>query len=110
MISQINNIVLLLELASILAGETPACPIEAKISAADVWEVNSVWYGRGNAQFIDYQVAFGYKYHPNPTPGAKYFIHPNDAKKMRSFLKELIKEWVCVDAHGNVVTIVQAWK
>lgn len=91
-----RNLLLALELARILAGETPTCPIEAKISAAYVWEVNKVWYAEGEPTALDYYVALNYTKHPNPTPNAKFFVSPADVKNM-PFLGDMLQEWVCID-------------
>lgn len=89
-----KNLLLILELARILAGETPTCPIEAKISAAYVWEVNKVWYANKEPTALDYYVAFNYTKYPNPTPGAKFFVNKTDVKNM-PFLGDMLQEWIC---------------
>lgn len=91
-----KNLLLVLELARILAGETPTCPIEAKVSAAYVWEENKVWYGNSEPTALDLYVAFNYTKYPNPTPGAKFFVSPTDVKNM-PFLNDILEEWVCID-------------
>lgn len=91
-----KNLLLALELARILAGETPTCPIEAKISAAYVWETNKVWYGSGKPTAFDLYVALNYTNHDNPSPGAKFFVSPADVKNM-PFLNDMLDEWICKD-------------
>ena len=89
-----KELLVALQLARILAGETPGCPVEAKISAAHVYQVNDVWYGDANPQPADIWIAFNWSKTKNPTPGAQYFVSPADVKKM-PFLKKMLREWHC---------------
>lgn len=46
----LTNLLLLLELARIIAGETPGCPLQAKIAVGHVHSRNEVWYGPRHTQ------------------------------------------------------------
>ena len=69
-----QELILVLALAATLSGETPACSIEAKVGAAYVYEVNSTWFASNTPSAEDIYVAFWYRNHDNPAPGAKYFM------------------------------------
>lgn len=90
------------ELARIIAGETPGCPVAAKLAVANVHERNSVWYGNSDPGLIDLWIATHWRAYPDPSFGAQYMIHPKDRVKM-PWLKYQTNEWRC---NG---TEVQTW-
>jgi len=92
----LRELIIALELARILAGETPGCPVETKVAAAYVWKVNKVWYGDAEPQAIDIWVALNWEEQENPTPDAEFFVHPTDVKRM-PFLNKMLQEWHCKD-------------
>ena len=91
-----------LALARILAGETPDCPVEAKIAAAHVHSRNVVWFGDGEPTATDLAVALVWRSWPDPARGAGFFIGPGDARRM-PWLRERTGRWVCAG------TWVEAW-
>lgn len=82
----------MLELARIIAGEAPGCPIDAKIAVAKVvynrrnqgvveqW--SDGWFGNRDPQQIDFAVAVLHSAFPDPSRGAVYLIGPGDKEKM----------------------------
>lgn len=92
-----------LALARILAGETPGCPVEAKVAAAHVHSRNVVWFGDGEPTATDLAVALVWRSWPDPTDGAGFFVGPGDARRM-PWLRERTGRWVCDG------TWVEAWR
>lgn len=97
------DLVLALALARVLAGETPGCPVEAKIAAAHVHSRNAVWFGDAEPAKTDWAVALVWATLPDPSDGAQYFIGPGDAARM-PWLQERTARWEC----GG--TWVEAWR
>jgi hypothetical protein len=95
--------------ARVIAGETPGCPVEAKLAAAHVaanrleMGLNGGWYGDADPKAIDVAVALYWQRFPDPTDGALYFIGPGDIDKM-PWLKQRTGRWEC--AH----TWVESWQ
>lgn len=99
----LTNILLLLELARIIAGETPGCPLQAKIAVGHVHSRNAVWYGRATPSALDWYAALNWQNYPDPTHGAGHLIHPDDRDRM-PWLTKQTAAWTC--AH----TAVEAWR
>lgn len=89
-------------LAAVLAGETPGCPVEAKIAAAHVASRNEVWFARATPGAVDLAVALVWEALPDPTAGAGYFIGPGDAARM-GWLEQRTGRWECAG------TWVESW-
>lgn len=104
-----RGLLLALELARVLAGETPGCDVEAKIAAAHVFANRQAagivggWFGDGEPTAMDIAVALTWNEFPDPTNGALFFVGPGDGAKM-PWLRERTGRWVCPG------TWVEAWK
>lgn len=98
-----------LELARVLAGETPGCGVEAKIAAAHVFanrqEAGIVggWFGDGEPTALDVMVALRWQEWPDPTDGALFFLGPGDGERM-PWLVRRTGRWVCPG------TWVESWQ
>ena len=104
-----KTILIALELARVIAGETPGCSIEAKLAVAHV-AANRIeagivggWFGDADPEPIDRVVALFWHKTPDPTDGALYLIGPGDIDKM-PWLKQRTGRWEC--AH----TWVESWR
>lgn len=84
-----------LELARIIAGETPDCPFEAKLAVAHVYQRNQVWFGDGEPTRLDIEAALTWQQYPDPTDGAVFLIGPGDAVKLAGLLGERTGRWEC---------------
>lgn len=79
---------LVMALARVLAGETPGCPVEAKVAAAHVWHnrteagIAGGWFGDAEPTALDWHVALNWMNHEDPTDGSLWFIHPDDRERM----------------------------
>ena len=96
-----------LELARVIAGETPGCSVEAKLAVAHV-AANRVeqgivehpldgWFGDADPEPIDFLVALYWHKLPDPTGGAIWMIGPGDNlpwKKTRTGRWECPATWV----------------
>ena len=95
-----------LELARILAGETPGCPVDAKIAVAQVWQarqdagIEGGWFGYDDPTTTDLAVALTWQAWPDLIHGALYAVGPGDAERM-DWLDKPTGEWVC---NGTTVT------
>jgi len=96
----VRTILIALELARVIAGETPGCPVEAKLAVAHVAAnrievgIKGGWFGDADPQPIDTAVARLWDRFPDPTDGALYLIGPGDAVKM-PWLRERTGRWDC---------------
>jgi len=70
------------ELASVIAGETPTCSLEARIAVAHVYQVNDTWYGYAQPQALDWYAALYWERYPDPTNGATFMFGPGDLAKV----------------------------
>jgi len=108
--SWISTLLLIIELARVLAGETPGCPVEAKIAAAHVAAnrieagIEGGWFGDADPEQVDIAVSVYWNRFPDPTDGALYFIGPGDAVKMPWLQERTTKRYQCDG------TWVEAWK
>jgi hypothetical protein len=96
----LTTIIIALALARIMAGETPGCPVEAKVAIGHVYHnritagVDGGWFGDAEPTALDTQVALTWHAWPDPTDGALYAIGPGDAAKM-PWLKTRTGRWDC---------------
>lgn len=98
-----RHFLLLLELARIMAGETPGCTLDAKIAVGHVHSRNTVWFARATPTAMDWYAALTWQDYDDPTHGAGYLIHPADRKNM-PWLKKQTAAWTCLH------TTIQAWR
>jgi hypothetical protein len=103
----IQSTILIVELARVIAGETPGCSVEAKLAVAHV-AANRVeqgivehpldgWFGDADPKPIDLIVALHWRGTPDPTDGAVWMIGPGDNllwKKTRTRRWECPATWV----------------
>ncbi len=98
----IETVLITLQLARVIAGETPGCPIEAKLAVAHV-AVNRVeqgmvehlldgWFGDADPTSIDLAIALYWYKLPDPTDGAIWMIGPGDNLPWK---KERAGRWEC---------------
>lgn len=103
-----RTLIVALELARIIAGEAPGCPIDAKLAVAHVASRNSVWFGDADPALVDLLVALKWQDWPDPTGHAVYLIGPGDARKM-PFLGPKTGNWQCkgtfLEAHRARETV-----
>ncbi len=96
-------------LASVIAGEAPGCPFEAKLAVAHVYHnrieqgIEGGWFGKALPTPDDLDAARYYWMHPDPTDGALYLIGPGDREKM-PWLRERVRRFECAG------TWLEAWK
>ncbi len=96
-----------LELAHILAGETPGCPVDAKVAVAQVYharidaQIIGGWFGWNDPTATDLAVALTWQAWPDLTAGALYAVGPGDAERM-GWLDKPTGEWRC---QNTTVTI-----
>lgn len=103
-----------MSLASVIAGETPACSFDSKIAVAWVWynritanlqsEAGEGWFGQRQPLARDWLAAVSWSLFSDPTEGALYMIGPGDGQKM-PWLRERIRRWDCAGSD-----FVEAWK
>lgn len=101
----IKALVAAMELARIIAGETPGCPLPAKLAVGHVHARNSVWYGDRAPSAVDLWVALTWNDWPDPTAGAQYLLGPGDAAKVAQHLGPRTAHWQCA---GTFVEAYQA--
>lgn len=85
-----SKLLLILAMARIIAGEAPACPLEAKIAVANVMQnrtaagITGGWYGDREPEAADIAVAWlaAQGRLPQLAPDALYAIGPGDKAKM----------------------------
>lgn len=98
----VETILLALQLARVIAGETPGCPVEAKLAVAHV-AANRVeqgivthpldgWFGNADPEPIDLIVALHWRSTPDPTGGAIWMLGPGDRLP---WTKERTGRWEC---------------
>lgn len=98
-----------LALASILAGETPGCELEAKIAGAQVAQnrlaagIAGGWMAQAAPEPADVAAAVLATRWPDLVDGALYFIGPGDARRM-PWLQMRTGRWDCPG------TWVEAWR
>lgn len=104
-----RTLLLALALARIVAGETPGCPIEAKIAAVQVAEnriaagIDGGWFGDAEPALEDWLAVEWAAAAPDLVYGALYFIGPGDAERM-PWLRERTGRWKCA------ATWVESWR
>ena len=95
-----------LELARILAGETPGCPVDAKVATAQVWQarqdagIMGGWFGYDDPTTTDLAVALTWQAWPDLVGDALYAVGPGDAERM-PWLKHPTGHWEC---DGTTIT------
>lgn len=100
---------LLVSLAWIIAGETPGCPLPAKIAAVQVYQnrqaagIEGGWFGWAEPGQDDVLAVRAARWWPDLVDGALFFIGPGDAGRM-PWLTERTGRWVC---RG---TWVESWR
>lgn len=96
-----------LELAHVLAGETPGCPIDAKVAVSQVYanrqqaQIVGGWFGWDTPTATDMAVALTWHEWPDLAHGALYAVGPGDAERM-DWLKRPMGEWSC---NATTVTV-----
>lgn len=101
-----RELLIVLQLARIIAGEAPGCSMEAKLAVAKVAdnrvtqevvrEWRDGWYGDRDPETIDVVVAMLRNTMPDPTGGAVNLIGPHDKAKMPWLeTMEMSGRWVC---------------
>jgi hypothetical protein len=98
----IKTLLMALELARVITGETPGCSLEAKLAVAHV-EANRQdrkivdeplegWFGDADPEPVDLIVALHWRSLPDPTGGAIWMIGPGDHLP---WPKEKTGRWEC---------------
>lgn len=88
------------QLAEIIAGEVPTCPLPAKVAIAQVYHnrldsgIQGGWFGRGSPTPTDLAVALYWRYWPDLVDGALYAVNRDDVSRM-PWLRELVVAWDC---------------
>ncbi len=106
-----RTLLIALELARVIAGETPGCPVEAKLAVAHV-AANRVdqgivehplegWFGNADPEPSDLIVALRWSSMPDPTGGAIWMLGPGDHLP---WAKERTRRWECP------ATWVESWR
>lgn len=96
-----------LELARVLSGETPGCPVDAKVAVAQVYQARidaqivGGWFGWNDPTTTDLAVALTWQAWPDLIHGALYAVGPGDAERM-DWLDVPTGEWEC---NGTTITI-----
>jgi hypothetical protein len=107
----IETILIALQLARVIAGETPGCPAESKLAVAHV-VANRVergmvehsldgWFGDANPTSIDMAIALYWHKLPDPTDGAIWMIGPGDNLPWKT---KITGRWECTG------TWVESWQ
>lgn len=105
-----RELLIALQLARVIAGETPGCSLEAKLAVAWVadnrvrqsvvqqWDEG--WYGNADPEHVDVVIALIWPALPDPTDGALYLIGPGDKTRM-PWLANLAQSnrWECAGTH-----------
>lgn len=79
-----------MELARIIAGETPTCGLAAKLAVANVYQnrldagIAGGWSGDADPTALDTAVAALFRSLPDPTDGALYAIGYGDRERIRA--------------------------
>jgi hypothetical protein len=100
---------ILASLAWIVAGETPGCPLPAKIAAVQVYTnrqavgITGGWFGWAEPGPVDVLAVRTARWWPDLVDGALFFIGPGDASRM-PWLAQRTGRWVCAD------TWVESWR
>lgn len=100
---------LVISLAWIIAGETPGCPLPAKVAAAQVYAnrvavgIEGGWFGWARPGPLDRLAVAVAGQAPDLVAGALYFIGPGDAERM-PWLRERTGRWECR------ATWVESWR
>jgi hypothetical protein len=98
------------ELAEIIAGEAPTCPLLAKVAVAQVYHnridagIQGGWFGRQTPRPIDIAIATHWRYWPDLVDGALYAVSREDVSRM-PWLRKLVLAWDCP---GNLS--LQIWQ
>lgn len=77
-----------LDLAHVIAGEAPGCPVAARVAVAQVYDrridaqVVGGWFGYDDPTATDIAVALTWQAWPNITGDALYAVGPGDAERM----------------------------
>ena len=98
----IKTVLLAMQLARVIAGETPDCPMDAKLAVAHV-VANRVeqriverpldgWFGNADPEPVDLMVALYWRSTPDPTAGAVWMLGPGDHLP---WPKEQTGRWEC---------------
>lgn len=106
---KVSVVLAALALASVVAGETPGCAIEAKVAAVQVAQnrmdagIDGGWFGWAEPGSGDVLAVRTAHLWPDLVDGALYFIGPGDAERM-PWLRERTGRWVCPG------TWVESWR
>lgn len=79
-----------MELARIIAGETPTCGLAAKLAVAHVYQnrleagIAGGWSGDADPTDLDMATALLFRSLPDPTGGARYAIGHGDRERIRA--------------------------
>jgi hypothetical protein len=98
-----------INLARVVAGETPGCSIEAKVALVQVAsnrraaKIEGGWFGDADPGPLDRLAVALARRAPDLVDGALYFIGPGDARRM-PWLQKRTGRWVCPG------TWVEAWR
>ena len=105
-----KELLIILQLARVIAGEASGCSLEAKLAVAwvasnrvqqgVVQEWREGWYGDRDPEEIDMIVALLWRSFPDPTGGATHLIGPGDRQRM-PWLAEMTRSnrWECAGTH-----------
>ena len=105
-----KELLIILQLARVIAGEASGCSLEAKLAVAwvadnrvregVVQEWREGWYGDRDPEEIDIAVALIWPALPDPTDGALYLIGPRDKARM-PWLATMTRSnrWECPGTH-----------
>jgi len=107
MAEAITVLLMALELAGVIAGEAPGCPVEARLAVAHVYSRNDVWFGQGIPTSFDVWLALNWQRFPDPTKGAQYLIGPGDFERMARQGLHLVERTARFDC-GH--TWLEAWR
>ena len=105
-----KELLIALQLARVIAGETSGCSLEAKLAVAwvadnrvrqgVVQEWREGWYGDADPDPADVAVALIWPALPDPTEGAIYLIGPDDRARMPWLANlTLSNRWECPGTH-----------
>lgn len=105
-----KELLIALQLARVIAGEAPGCPLEAKLAVAwvaanrvqqgVVEEWREGWYGNRDPDPVDLAVALIWPTLPDPTGGATFLVGPGDKARM-PWLAGMTRanHWTCSGTH-----------
>lgn len=101
-----RELLIALQLARLIAGEAPGCPVDAKMAVAwvatnrvqqgVVEEWREGWYGDAEPELVDLAIALLWSSLPDSTDGAIFLVGPGDAARM-PWLASMTraKRWQC---------------